>query len=188
VKAGLVPGDAEDLAQANQVRDRPASVRPAFIGLFALFTLVVVGGGVLQYIGRAGAHRVRAGERPLELAPPNAGALRVLVTPWADVWIDGQRVDTTPFARAIPLPAGKHYVTFKHPSVTDEKREVEIVAGETALLDVDLGVLPPEAPAPATDAGARAAGSDARRDVPAATEVKGLAGMRDQGPRGRNRP
>ena len=28
------------------------------------------------------------------------GYLRVLATPWAEVWVDGQRVDVTPFARA----------------------------------------------------------------------------------------
>ena len=39
--------------------------------------------------------------------PREAGGLRVLATPWAYVRVDGQQVETTPFARAIPLSAGQ---------------------------------------------------------------------------------
>ncbi len=64
----------------------------------------------------------------------------MLATPWAEVWVDGQLVDTTPFARAIPLPAGKHYVVLVHPSAPSERREVTIVAGETMTLDVSMSI------------------------------------------------
>ena len=47
-----------------------------------------------------------AGLEAAGLLPPSPGYLRVLATPWAEVWVDGQRVDVTPFARAIPLPGG----------------------------------------------------------------------------------
>jgi hypothetical protein len=69
------------------------------------------------------------------------GFLRAVATPWADVVVDGQHIDTTPFARAIPLAAGTHYVTFNHPSARAEKRVVRIEPGESTLLDVtmDLG-------------------------------------------------
>jgi serine/threonine-protein kinase len=92
-----------------------------------------------------------AGTRPLELVPSAPGYLRVLATPWAEVWIDGQRVDTTPFARAIPLPPGMHYVTLVHPSAPVEKRTIAIAAGETRTIDVVLAV--PDL-APKDDAGA----------------------------------
>ena len=42
----------------------------------------------------------------LELLPDRAGGLRVLATPWANVRVDGQQVETTPFARPIPLAPG----------------------------------------------------------------------------------
>jgi serine/threonine-protein kinase len=139
-------------------------VRPIVRGLAVLFGLIVAGGTVIQITGRGGSYRVAAGERPLELAPQPAGFLRVLARPWAEVWIDGQRIDVTPFARAIPLTPGKHYVTLIHPpSNVTEKREIEIVASETQTVDVALDV-PGIAPAPIVeDAGKPDAASDNKR-------------------------
>jgi serine/threonine-protein kinase len=80
-----------------------------------------------------------AGAGPLELVPASPGYLRVLATPWAEVWVDGQRVDVTPFARGIPLAPGTHYVTLVHLSSPVEKRSVSIVSGETRTIDVVMG-------------------------------------------------
>ena len=80
------------------------------------------------------------GLSPLELAPDNAGFIRVLATPWAEVWVDGQRVETTPFARPIPLRPGTHYLALMHPKAPVEKRTVEIVSGETKTFDVVMSV------------------------------------------------
>ena len=77
----------------------------------------------------------------LELVPEHAGGLRVVATPWAHVRVDGQLVETTPFARAIPLAAGKHFVTLTHPDAPSAvEREIEIVAGETVTLDVVMNL------------------------------------------------
>jgi serine/threonine-protein kinase len=98
-----------------------------------------------------------AGDRPLELTPSSPGFLRVLATPWAEVWVDGQRIDVTPFARAIPLPPGTHYVVLKHPNAPPEKRQVAIVAGDTLTIDVSMSLDTEPAPLPAVDASARTA-------------------------------
>jgi eukaryotic-like serine/threonine-protein kinase len=82
----------------------------------------------------------RAGERPLELVPEQGGGLRVVATPWAYVKVDGQQVETTPFARPIPLPPGKHFVTLSHPDAPSIEREVVIAPGEISSLDVTLDV------------------------------------------------
>ena len=63
--------------------------------------------------------------------------------PWANVVVDGELVDTTPFARPIPLGAGVHYVRFEHPQAPAERRTVKLAPGETLLLDVTLKVAPP---------------------------------------------
>ena len=118
--------------------NRRASVRSATLGLALLGAVAVSGGAALQASARRDGQA--AGAAPLELVPPSPGFLRVLATPWAEVWIDGQRVDVTPFARAIPLPQGTHYVTLVHPSAPVEKRSVKIVSGETRTLDVVLAV------------------------------------------------
>jgi serine/threonine-protein kinase len=115
-------------------------MRPALLGIAALSAAMLVGGAVIQWTGRGGAHRVTAGDEPLELSPKDSGSLRVLATPWAEVWVDGQRIDVTPFARAIPLSPGTHYVTLKHPNAPVEKRQIAIVAGETVTLDVAMNI------------------------------------------------
>ena len=154
-RAGLLPVDEVPAESAvHDLRARRASIRPTLIGLAVLCGFMFVGGAVIQWTGRGGAHRVLAGDRPLELTPPSSGQLRVLATPWAEVWIDGQRVDVTPFARAIALLPGTHYITLKHPSAPPEKREVVIVAGETLTLDVVMSIEGIEpSPAITSDAG-----------------------------------
>ncbi|HEY8039341.1 MAG TPA: serine/threonine-protein kinase, partial [Polyangiaceae bacterium] len=146
--AGLV-SVSEAGGAATPRESKRASVRRAIAGLAVLGGIAVIGGVALQ----ATAHRdgMTAGEQPLELVPAAPGYLRVLATPWAEVWVDGQRVDVTPFARGIPLPPGTHYVTLVHPSAPVEKRTVAIASGETRTIDVVMAV--PDL-APRDDAGA----------------------------------
>jgi serine/threonine-protein kinase len=65
------------------------------------------------------------------------------------VFVDGVRVDTTPFDRAIELPPGPHEVTLRHPSAPEERRTVEVVAGATATVDVVMRI--PSAKPPVVD-------------------------------------
>jgi len=155
--AGLVePSGAGEAAPTESKR---ASVRRAVVGLALLGIVAVAGGGALQ----ATRHRegLGAGARPLELVPASPGYLRVLATPWAEVWVDGQRVEVTPFARGIPLPPGTHYVTLVHPSAPVEKRTVSIAPGETRTIDVVMAV-PDLAPPGERDAGTESAERDKR--------------------------
>jgi hypothetical protein len=152
--AGLVsPSEAEE--GAAPARRKNLSARPAIAGLALLGAAALFGGALLQT--RAHRDGDAAGSRPLDLLPPSAGYLRVLATPWAEVWVDGQRIDVTPFARPIPLPEGTHYVTLIHPSAPVEKRTVAIVHGETLTIDAAMKV--PEL-GPAEDASPEEASAD----------------------------
>ncbi|MDP8999067.1 MAG: serine/threonine protein kinase [Myxococcota bacterium] len=115
-----------------------ASVQRATLGIALLGAAAIVGGGTLQAL----AHRdgQTAGVRPLELVPTSPGYLRVLATPWAEVWIDGQRIDVTPLDRRIPLLPGTHYVTFVHPSAPVEKRTIALASNETRTVDVVMAI------------------------------------------------
>jgi serine/threonine-protein kinase len=75
--------------------------------------------------------------------PATPGYLRVVAQPWAQVIVDGETFDTTPFARAIPLSPGTHYVRLEHPQAPTERRTIELTAGETILLDVSMKVRRP---------------------------------------------
>jgi serine/threonine-protein kinase len=153
-QAGLV--SAPELGGTTAPREsKRASVRRAVAGLAVLGGVAIAGGIALQ----ATAHREgrTAGAQPLELVPASPGYLHVLATPWAEVWIDGQRIDVTPFARGLPLPPGTHYITLVHPNAPVEKRTIDVVSGETWTMDVVMAV--PDL-APKSDAGADPASAE----------------------------
>jgi eukaryotic-like serine/threonine-protein kinase len=70
--------------------------------------------------------------------PKKGALLRVLVVPWAEVWVDGRYVDTTPFDRPISLRSGTHFVKLVHPEAEPEARTVELVEGEEKALTVTM--------------------------------------------------
>jgi len=144
--AGLVTPRAAEGTRAP-AQTRRASVRRAVAGLAVIGGAAIVAAAAIQ--ATANREGESAGTRPLELTPASPGYLRVLATPWAEVWVDGQRVDVTPFARAIPLVPGKHYVTLVHPNAPIEKRTVSIATGETVMVDavMTIGELAPREPA-----------------------------------------
>ncbi|HVH42630.1 MAG TPA: serine/threonine-protein kinase [Labilithrix sp.] len=149
--AGLGPkdepagrNDGHPLRSASGVRGPTRSsigVSKALLG-FALVTATFAAGVVANEGTNVQAREARAaGAHTLELAPDRAGGLRVVATPWAFVRVDGQLVETTPFARPIPLAAGKHFVTLTHPDAPSaHEREITIVTGETVTLDVTMNV------------------------------------------------
>jgi hypothetical protein len=116
----------------------------ASAGLFLGFVLLATGLTVLQLVTRRGEAKVGAqgGRGRLELLPQTVSYLRVVAHPWAHVIVDGQFVDTTPFARPIPLGAGTHYIRLEHPNAPAERRTVQLAPGETLLIDVSLKVAP----------------------------------------------
>ena len=76
---------------------------------------------------------------PIVSATPFQGWLKVLAKPWADVTVDGRVAGQTPLA-AIALPPGSHSVILTHPQYEPFTRRVEIRAGETTTIQLDLAV------------------------------------------------
>jgi serine/threonine-protein kinase len=90
------------------------------------------------------------------VSPKAPGSLRVLARPWAEVYVDGALIDTTPIGRPIELTPGRHYVTLKHPSAADEERAIDVLPGQAVTVDVLMQLTPP-----LRDAGAQAEDPDA---------------------------
>jgi serine/threonine-protein kinase len=118
------------------LEDKPPSLRPALIGYAALCALVIGGAVALQFAHRGAEARESA--PAFGALPAETGGLLVIATPWAEVFVDGNHRDTTPFARAIALTPGTHYVRLEHPNAKPETRIVKILRGETATLDVTM--------------------------------------------------
>ncbi|HEX2676692.1 MAG TPA: PEGA domain-containing protein, partial [Polyangiales bacterium] len=57
---------------------------------------------------------------------------------WADVFVDGELLATTPIASRIPLSPGKHYVKLVNPFFQEESHEIVIRSGVTQSLDAKL--------------------------------------------------
>ncbi len=74
--------------------------------------------------------------------PPPAGELQIGylaadAVPWADVVVDGARVDRTPFSK-YPLPTGKHEVLFTAPDGRSQVKTITIAEGTVTSLRVDF--------------------------------------------------
>lgn len=86
---------------------------------------------------------VVAPSKPKPTRPPPApvalriGYLAADAVPWADVLVDGARVDRTPFSK-YPLPVGKHQVTFRAPDGRTELKSIAITEGATTSLRVEF--------------------------------------------------
>ncbi|MBI5509837.1 MAG: protein kinase [Deltaproteobacteria bacterium] len=66
------------------------------------------------------------------------GYVRIHAVPWAEVFVDGDLYDTTPFAAPIPLPPGRHTLEFRNRFLGNRTEIVEVKGGETARVQVEL--------------------------------------------------
>jgi serine/threonine protein kinase len=131
----LVSGEPPSLARTSDPKE-PLQKQPWSFALFG--AALVLGLGVVRATDREPVQSFAATEGPLIAS--RSGYLRVLATPWAAVSVDGQHVDVTPMARAIPLAPGAHFVTFTHPSAPPITQHVTIETGATVTLDVTMDV------------------------------------------------
>jgi hypothetical protein len=72
----------------------------------------------------------------LRVAVPN-GLLSINAVPWAEVWINGERLGETPLAN-ISKPIGNYVVTFRHPQLGERQASVTVSAKATARVGIDM--------------------------------------------------
>jgi hypothetical protein len=81
--------------------------------------------------------RVEAGKSTaVKVDLPN-GVLSINAQPWAEVWVDGQRVGETPIGN-LARPLGSHEVVFRHPELGERRETVVVTLGKPARLGVDM--------------------------------------------------
>ena len=69
--------------------------------------------------------------------PLPKGSLSLNATPWAEVWIDGQKVGETPIGN-LSLPVGPHEIVFKNPDLGEQHHAATVTATAPVRLSVDL--------------------------------------------------
>jgi hypothetical protein len=65
------------------------------------------------------------------------GTLSVNALPWAEVFVDGDRVGETPIGN-LTLTIGPHEIVFKHPQYAEQRHAVTVTAKTPARVSVDL--------------------------------------------------
>jgi hypothetical protein len=77
---------------------------------------------------------------PGEVKPINVeprGTVNLNAVPWAEVWLDGQKLGDTPLA-ATPVPLGLREFVFKNPQFGERKVTATIKASDNAPVAVDF--------------------------------------------------
>jgi hypothetical protein len=77
--------------------------------------------------------------RTLTLDP--RGKVNLNATPWAEVWIDGEKAGDTPLAN-VDLPLGTREIVFRHPQLGERTRAVTVRADTPAAVSVDMTATP----------------------------------------------
>ena len=67
---------------------------------------------------------------------PN-GVVNLNATPWAEVFVDGQRVGETPIGN-LSVPIGPHEVVFRHPQFGEKRHAISVTLNGPVRLSVDM--------------------------------------------------
>jgi hypothetical protein len=81
--------------------------------------------------------RVTAGKTTATRVELPNGTLSLNAQPWAEVWVDGERVGETPIGN-LTRRIGSHEVIFRHPELGERREVVVIAVGKPARVGVDL--------------------------------------------------
>lgn len=73
---------------------------------------------------------------PIAVEVPN-GTIALNATPWAEVWIDGDKVGETPIGN-LPLPIGTHDVVFRHPDFAEQRHTATVTLKDVARVSVEF--------------------------------------------------
>jgi hypothetical protein len=65
------------------------------------------------------------------------GTIALNAIPWAEVWVDGNRMGETPIGN-LSMSIGPHEIVFRHPELGEQRHAVTVTAGAPARLSVDL--------------------------------------------------
>ena len=81
--------------------------------------------------------QVSAGASASIRVEPPKGRLSVNALPWAEVWVDGQRIGETPVGNHM-VTAGTHEILFRHPELGERRQTVTVSLKGPARVSVDM--------------------------------------------------
>jgi hypothetical protein len=81
--------------------------------------------------------KIEAGKTAAIKVEPPKGTLSINAQPWAEVWVDGQRIGETPIGK-LPQTIGTHQIVLRHPDLGERREAVTVTLGKPARLGVDM--------------------------------------------------
>ena len=73
---------------------------------------------------------------PIKIDFPK-GAIALNAVPWAEVWVDGEKVGDTPIGN-LSLAIGPHEIVFRHPELGEQRHAATVTLTSPARLSVDM--------------------------------------------------
>jgi len=73
---------------------------------------------------------------PMKIDLPK-GTMSLNAVPWAEVWIDGDRVGETPIGN-LQVALGQHEVVFRHPDLGEQRFTPTVTLNAPARVSADL--------------------------------------------------
>ena len=73
---------------------------------------------------------------PITIKLPN-GTIALNAIPWAEVWIDGEKVGETPIGN-LSVSVGSHEIIFRHPDLGEQRQTVTVTLATPARVTMDL--------------------------------------------------
>ena len=73
---------------------------------------------------------------PVKIEFPK-GTIALNATPWAEVWVDGEKIGDTPIGN-YQLTLGSHDFVFRHPDLGEQRHTAMVTLKTPARLSVDL--------------------------------------------------
>jgi hypothetical protein len=73
---------------------------------------------------------------PIKIEFPK-GTIALNAVPWAEVWVDGEKVGDTPIGN-LALTIGSHEIVFRHPDLGEQRHAATVTVNSPARLSVDL--------------------------------------------------
>jgi hypothetical protein len=105
--------------------------------------MVAAGAHSLEFVNEALAYRAT---RSVNVAPGKLttltlelprGLVNLNASPWAEVFIDGERVGDTPIGN-LAVPIGPHEIVFRHPQFGERRHAVSVTAGVPVRISVEM--------------------------------------------------
>ena len=73
---------------------------------------------------------------PIKIDFPK-GAIALNAVPWAEVWVDGEKIGDTPIGN-LSLAIGAHEIVFRHPDLGEQRHAATVTLNSPARLSVDM--------------------------------------------------